>query len=344
MKVWHVTETDRTQVPADLAERGGSVVSIGVFDGVHRGHQAVLGRARAVADALAARQPGRPRPLVVAMTFDPHPAAVHRPDRPVPLVMSLADRLELLASVGVDATVVVHYTLSFADQSPQEFVDTWVRDLLGGRAVVVGDDVRFGRGNCGDAAMLQTIGAASGLEVEIVRDVAAPSGRRWSSTWVRELVAAGDVAGAAQVLGRPHRLRGRVVHGKRRGRELGFPTANLEAASAGIVPPDGVYAGWLVRRPGLPGQVRLPAAISVGTNPTFDDVPERIVEAHVLGRADLNLYGEEVVVELVEHLRAMVAFDGLAPLMDQMRRDLLDTAAVLGVPPAEPVDPAAVTA
>lgn len=344
MEVWHVTETDTSQVPQDLAAAGGSVVSIGVFDGVHRGHQAVLGRARSVADALAARQPGRRRPRVVAMTFDPHPVSVHRPDQPVALVTSLADRLDLLAAVGVDATVVVHYTLAFADQSPEEFVGTWVRDLLGARAVVVGDDVRFGRGNCGDAARLQAIGRADGLEVEIVRDVEAPSGRRWSSTWVRELIAAGDVAGAAQVLGRPHRLRGRVVHGMRRGRELGFPTANLEAASAGIVPPDGVYAGWLVRRPGQAGQVRLPAAISVGTNPTFDDVPERIVEAHVLGRADLNLYGEEVVVELVERLRPMVAFDGLEGLMGQMRRDLLDTAAVLGVPPAEPVDPAAVTA
>ena len=149
----------------------------------------------------------------------------------------------------------------------------------------------------------------------------------------------------SRVLGRPHRLRGVVVRGLRRGRELGFPTANLEAATAGVVPPDGVYAGWLVRGSDADDSAeRLPAAISIGTNPTFDDVPQRTVEAHVLGRADLNLYGEEVGVELVEHLRPMLAFDGLDPLLAQMRTDIEDTARILGVPVPEPIRPEDVTA
>ena len=150
---------------------------------------------------------------------------------------------------------------------------------------------------------------------------------------------------ASQVLGRPHRLRGVVVRGLRRGRELGFPTANLEAATAGVVPPDGVYAGWLVRGSSAEvGGQRLPAALSIGTNPTFDDVPQRTVEAHVLGRADLNLYGEEIGIELVERLRPMLAFDGLDPLLVQMRADIEDTARILEVPVPEPIRPEDVTA
>lgn len=346
VEVWYGPQ----QVPSALSapDGPGTVVSVGVFDGVHRGHRAVLARAVERARQIERACPQRPRPLAVAVTFDPHPVLVHRPHTHLPMVTSLADRLELLATTGLDAVLVVHYTLDFAQQSPQDFVRRWLEDLLGARAVVVGDDVRFGRGNSGDAATLEQIGRADGLEVEIVHDVLAPGGRRWSSTWVRELIEAGDVAGAAEVLGRPHRLRGTVVHGLRRGRELGFPTANLQAATAGVVPPDGVYAGWLVRSPGSgegPGaQERLPAAISIGTNPTFDDVPERTVEAHVLGRSDLNLYGEVVAIDLVEHLRPMLAFDGLEPLLVQMRADVVDTARVLDVPVPAPVRPQDVTA
>ena len=284
MEVWFGAE----QVPAALSEPAGpgSVVTIGIFDGVHRGHRAILSRVvhRARSGAAKGRggphSGGGPRPLAVAITFDPHPVLVHRPHSHLPMVTSLGDRLELLASTGLDAVLVVHYTLEFAEQSPREFLRTWVEQLLGARAVVVGDDVRFGKDNAGDAAALVDLCAADGLDVEIIRDVCAPNGRRWSSTWVRELLQDGDVAAAGEVLGRPHRLRGTVVHGLKRGRELGFPTANLEAATAGVVPPDGVYAGWLLRSPGSEGArapERLPAAISIGTNPTFDDVPERTV-------------------------------------------------------------------
>ncbi len=170
------------------------------------------------------------------------------------------------------------------------------------------------------------------------------SGKRWSSTWVRQALEKGDVAEAARILGRPHRLRGTVVHGLQRGRQLGFPTANLDAETAGVVPPDGVYAGWLWAHDGASGLRKMPAAISIGTNPTFKDVPKRTVEAHVLGRADLNLYGQEVAVDLVSYLRPMISFAGLDELLKQMHKDIADSAAVLNVPVPEPIDPAQVTA
>ena len=340
MEVWYGAE----QVPASLSAPGGvgAVVTMGIFDGVHRGHQAVLGRVVELADELAR---GGERPLAVAVTFDPHPRSVHRPEVDLPLITSLTDRLASLNDLGLDAVLVITYTLDFAAQSPQDFVRTWLEGLLGARAVVVGDDVRFGCRNSGDAATLEEIGRADGFEVEIVSKIRSEEGRRWSSTWIRQCLKDGNMGQARQVLGRPHRLRGVVVRGLRRGRELGFPTANLEAATAGVVPPDGVYAGWLVRGGGADGgEQRLPAAISIGTNPTFDDVPRRTVEAHVLGRADLNLYGEEVGIELVERLRPMLAFDGLDPLLVQMRTDIEDTARILEVPVPEPIRPEDVTA
>ena len=340
MEVWYGAE----QVPATLSAPGGpgSVVAIGVFDGVHRGHQAILGRVVERARELAA---GGRRPLAVAVTFDPHPRRVHRPEEDLPLIASLTDRLSSLEGVGLDAVLVIAYDLDFAAQGPREFVRTWLEGLLGVRALVVGGDVRFGRSNSGDAATLEQIGRQDGFEVEIVSTIRSDEGRRWSSTWIRQCLKDGNMRQVSRVLGRPHRLRGVVVRGLRRGRELGFPTANLEAATAGVVPPDGVYAGWLIRGCADEGDVqRLPAAISIGTNPTFDDVPQRTVEAHVLGRADLNLYGEEVGVELVERLRPMLAFDGLDALLVQMRADIEDTARILGVPVPEPIRPEDVTA
>ena len=329
MEVWYGAE----QVPASLSAPGGpgAVVTMGIFDGVHRGHQAVLGRVVELSHELAH---GDLRPLAVAVTFDPHPRSVHQPEADLPLIASLTDRLASLGDLGLDAVLVITYTLDFAAQSPQDFVRTWLEELLGARAVVVGDDVRFGWRNSGDAATLEQIGRQDGFEVEIV-----------STIWIRQCLKDGNMRQVSRVLGRPHRLRGVVVRGLRRGRELGFPTANLEAATAGVVPPDGVYAGWLIRGCADEGGVqRLPAAISIGTNPTFDDVPQRTVEAHVLGRADLNLYGEEVGVELVERLRPMLAFDGLDALLVQMRADIEDTARILGVPVPEPIRPEDVTA
>ncbi|GAA4423514.1 bifunctional riboflavin kinase/FAD synthetase [Georgenia halophila] len=328
MQVWH----GAAEVPADL---GPTVATLGIFDGVHRGHQVVL--AATVSEAESAGLSS------VAVTFDPHPATVHRPDEDFSLIASLPDRLERLTGTGLDGVLVVPYTLDFARATPEEFVRAYLVELLHARIVVVGDDVRFGRDNSGDRDTMVELGRAFGLGVEIIADIADPeTGRRWSSTWVRELLAAGDVAAAARVLGRAHRVRGIVVHGAKRGRALGYPTANLRADDLGVVPADGVYAGWLIRPDHSPDDgtsKRLPAAVSVGTNPTFHGV-ERTVEAYVLGRTDLDLYGEEVVVELTERLRPQVTFVGIDALLDQMADDVAEVAHALDVPaPVRPPAP-----
>ncbi len=316
MERWYGLE----QVPALTR----SVVTIGNFDGVHRGHRGVLGAM--VADAR------RLDSTSVAVTFDPHPARLHRPESAPPLITGLADRLELLAETGLDATLVVHYTREFAAQEPEEFVRRYLVDALRAAVVVIGRDVRFGRGNSGDLRTMVELGKRHGFEVQVISDVhGGPDPvRRWSSTWVRELLAVGDVGGAAEILGRPHRVRGVVVRGDARGRELGFPTANLGPAAQGMIPADGVYAGWM-RRVGHPADAPdgyLPVAISIGTNPTFDG-HERRVEAHVPDRSDLELYGEEVVVEFVAMLRPTWKFDSVDALIAQMRVDVEETNARL---------------
>ncbi|WP_182354634.1 bifunctional riboflavin kinase/FAD synthetase [Flaviflexus huanghaiensis] len=330
MEVWR----SAADIPADLV---GSVVTVGVFDGVHRGHRAVIAETIRQAHEL-----GLPS---VVLTFDPHPGSVHSPDREVQLVISLEDRLHLLEALGVDATFVQHYTLDYAQATPEEFVRDQLVGQLRARAIVVGEDARFGRANSGDGHFLTLLGEELGVSVTLVDDLEDPkSSRRWSSTWLRELLDEGDVKGATKVLGRLHRLQGVVVHGHKRGRELGFPTANLQASSAGVVPQDGVYAGWLVRTvPGTAAVENLPAAISIGTNPQFEG-EKRTVEAHVLGRADLDLYGEEVSIDLVAWLRPMFAFDTVDDLLAQMDEDLRQSALALGVPVSGRVDPAEVTA
>ncbi len=322
---------DLSDVPAGF---GPSAVTIGNFDGVHRGHQSVLGRLvdTAHAQGLAA----------VAITFHPHPLAVLHPERaPAPLT-TLACRLDLLAGCGLDAVLVMEFTRALATWSPQRFVDEVLVACLGARLVVVGHDMRFGHRNSGDAGTLRELGAHRGFAVDLVDDLGStdaehPAGRRWSSTWVRALLAEGDVETASEVLGRPHRVTGTVVHGDHRGRGLGYPTANLGRDSVGLVPADGVYAGWLVRL-GLPEDDvdrRLPAAVSIGTNPTFDG-HERRVEAYVLDRDDLDLYGETVAVELVRRLRPTLRFDGVRALVEQMRADVEECRSVLRAGAATP--------
>ena len=315
--------TDRNQIPAGF---GPTVVTLGNFDGVHRGHVEVLGRMVAKARELGGR--------AVAVTFSPHPAAVHRPHEQLSLLTGDVDRLELLAATGLDATLVIDYNLDFARQSPREFVLGYLVRPLNASVVVVGRDVRFGLANSGDLDTMIELGREFGFDVEVVEDHAhdADGARRWSSSWVRELLAVGDVRSAAEVLGRPHRMRGVVVRGDQRGRELGFPTANLAPDASGMVPADGVYAGWL-RVLEVPGEAAgeseaLQAAISVGTNPTFDGTGRR-VEAFVLGRTDLDLYGREVVIEYVARIRPTVRFDSVAELVARMHVDIADVAGVL---------------
>ncbi len=305
MRTWH----DISEVPADL---GRTVVTIGNFDGVHRGHQAVLRRAREVADELGVE-------TVVAVTFDPHPFAVLRPEH-APVTLSGIDaRLRLLEQHGADDALVVPFSREIAGWAPEEFVDRVIVAALHARAVVVGANFRFGHKAAGDVALLTREGEEKDFAVVGVPLDGGP--QVWSSTYVRSCLAAGDVEGAAEALGRAFTVTGRVVEGDRRGRELGYPTANVPVGSV-AAPADGVYAGWLTR---LDSRERFPAAISVGTNPTFEGERTRRVEAYVLDRDDLELYGVEVEVAFVAHLRGMIRFQGddaVAALVEQMADDV----------------------
>lgn len=315
-------------VPGDL---GPTVVTIGNFDGVHRGHQAVLERTAELARERGAKS--------VAVTFDPHPKAVHSPEHQPELITSLDDRIERMAATGIDAILVQEYTLEFALQTPQEFARAYLVEGLGAVGVVLGRDTRFGRGNAGDVDTMGALGKSLGFELHLVSDAAGQGqGRRWSSTWVRELLEAGDLRGAAQILGRPHRLRGVIVHGDQIGREIGFPTANLDV-SGGYIPRHGVYAGWLTvvdARDGGAGSLvgePLPSAVSLGINYTVGGQELR-VEAHVIGRTGLDLYGAEATLDLVEWRRPMLDFGSLEALTDALAADAVWVREVLGLPVA----------
>lgn len=315
--------TGLSDVPADV---GPSVVTLGNFDGVHRGHQALVGTVVRAARARSLR--------AVAVTFDPPPLAVLHPERAPEQIAGLEHRLDLLAATGLDAILVLEFTRELAAQTPEEFVTSVFVHALGAEVVVLGTDSRFGVRNSGTIETMRDLGAAHGFTVIEQTAVGESSAgdRSWSSTHVRRLLEAGAVDQAADILGRPHRVTGEVVHGHHRGRELGFPTANLARDSQGLVPADGVYAGWLDRLDLPPGdeERRLPAAVSVGTNPTFDDVPIRTVEAHVLDRLDLDLYHEHVAVDFVERLRGNTRFDSVEDLLAQMGRDVDVSRSILG--------------
>jgi riboflavin kinase/FMN adenylyltransferase len=217
---------------------------------------------------------------------------------------------------------------ALADLSPEDFVRRILVDRLHAAAVLVGSDFRFGARGAGDVAMLRELGETYGFVVHLIDDVRPEAGRRVSSTWIRELLAEGDVAHAASLLGHIPTLRGVVVHGAKRGRELGFPTANLSPDSEGLIPADGVYAGWLTD-----GGERYPAAISVGNNPTFEGVPQKQVEAYVLDR-ELDLYDHHVEISFVERIRGMVAYSGIDPLIAQIADDVTQARRILAVEPA----------
>jgi riboflavin kinase/FMN adenylyltransferase len=302
---------------------GPSVVTIGVFDGVHRGHQRIVGRA-----AGAGARLGLP---VVVITFDPHPAEVVRPGSHPPLLCSVRRRVELLGGEGCDAVCVLPFTLGFSRLGPDEFVRAVLADRLHARWVVVGENFRFGHRAAGDVPLLAELGEKYDFGAEGV-PLLAEHGVTISSSGIRDLLGQGDVAGAAEDLGRPHRVEGVVVRGQQRGRALGFPTANLETAPYTAIPADGVYAGWLASL-GAEGQEeqRWPAAISVGTNPTFDG-RERTVEAYALDRDDLDLYGVHVAVDFAARLRGMVRFDSSGALTEQMCRDVDEARGLVGGP------------
>lgn len=262
------------------------------------------------------------------MTFDPHPVAVLHPERAPQIITSLDLRLDLLASTGLDAVLVMDFTPEFALLTPEAFVVDVFVTALGASVVVVGEDTRFGVRNSGNVDTLRQLGRKHGFDVQPLSDIG--DGGRWSSSRIRTLVTEGHVAAAAEILGRSHQVSGEVVHGDHRGRELGYPTANLSQESSGLIPADGVYVGRLIR-PKLPDSDvdhSLPAAISIGTNPTFEGTQRR-VEAHVLDRTDLDLYGETVIFEFVERLRPTEKFDSVDDLILQMADDVGRARAVL---------------
>jgi riboflavin kinase/FMN adenylyltransferase len=301
-------------VPSDL---GRSVVTIGNFDGVHRGHRAVIARAREEADTRGAS--------VVAVTFHPHPMAVLRPEHAPSMLTSVEARAELLGEAGVDRVLALPFDRSVADWGPQEFVDRVLVTALHAAVVVVGANFRFGHRAAGDVAFLRQAGAAAGFDAIGVPLDGGP--QVWSSTYVRTCLSMGDVAGAAEALGRPFAVRGVVAEGDKRGRALGFPTANVPIDPAAAAPADGVYAGWLRR---LDDGTSYPAAISVGTNPTFDGHRERRVEGYVLDRDDLELYGVEVEISFVDRLRGMLRFDSVEALVEAMKGDVARAREILG--------------
>lgn len=297
---------------------GRSVVTIGVFDGVHRGHQQIIEHAVSLAHKLAVSS--------VVISFDPHPSEVVRPGSH-PTVLTDADRkAQLIERLGVDVFCLLPFTAEFSRLAPDTFVHDVLVEHLHAAAVVVGENFRFGHKAAGDVRLLAELGHRFGFTVEGA-PLVADSDTVFSSTYIRSCIDAGDVAAAAVALGRPHRLGGVVVRGDRRGRLLGFPTANLLCPEHAAIPADGVYAGWLLRDAAAD---RMPAAISIGTNPQFSG-KDRRVEAFVLDW-DGDLYGERVELDFIARLREMRRFDEVEMLVSQIEDDVRVARRALGLP------------
>ncbi len=281
-----------------------NVVVIGVFDGVHKGHQLLLNRAKEIADGRS----------IIALTFDPHPTTVFAPDKAPTMLTTLVDRVELLKIHNADQVAVMKFTEKFAAMSPDDFVETILVNQLHASTVIVGKNFTYGHKASGNVDTL----IKSGLTRNFTVDVQELKGETEviSSSRIRALVIEGKVEQARELLSRPHRLDGVVVHGEKRGREIGYPTANLGNIDGQTIPADGVYAGWLTV-----GINFWPAAISIGTNPTFEGVRGRQVEAYALDQEGLELYDKNASIEFGWYLRPTLKFDGLDPLLEQMKKD-----------------------
>lgn len=300
--------------PADFA--AGSCVAIGKFDGLHLGHQSILEHL-----LLEARAEGQ---QAVVFTFANNPLSYLNPERcPQPL-MSRAQRLEAFAAAGVDVCVMVEFDAEFSAIPATEFVSDVLVERLHARHIIMGADFRFGHRGAGDGVLLRELGESHGFTAEVVEWVEDPASGPVSSSAARDAVLRGDVEAATRMLGRPPAVRGEVVHGDARGRELGFPTANLGGALEGLVPEDGVYAGWV-----LLGDELLVAAISVGNNPTFTPNEQSRVEAFVLD-FDRDVYGQRIEVRFAHRLRGTEKFDSLDALLVQMTADVVETRRLLG--------------
>jgi riboflavin kinase/FMN adenylyltransferase len=307
-----------SEVPAGF---GPSAVTIGKFDGVHAGHRAVI---------AALREVSAERGLTATVvTFDRNPLSLLAPDKCPDALISNPQKAQLLEAAGVAATLVLAFDRSLSEQAPETFVTEVLVSALRARVVFVGADFRFGVRGSGNVELLRQLGVLHGFEVRLIPEVTAEGTRRASSTWIRELLEVGDVVGAARVLGRLPSVRSTVVHGEERGRELGYPTANLSPDLEGFIPADGVYAAWATV-----GGERYGAAVSIGNNPTFAGVPQKQVEAHLLDQ-ELDLYDRPIELEFVDYVRPMEKFETVDALVDQMHRDEDRIRVILAYPPRQ---------
>lgn len=307
-----------SEVPVDF---GPSAVTIGKFDGIHAGHRAVIAALREVSTERGL--------TATVVTFDRNPLSLLAPEKCPDALISNTQKAQLLEAAGVAATLVLAFDRSLSEQPPDKFVTEVLVTALRARVVLVGADFRFGVRGSGNVELLRELGALHGFEVRLIPEVRAEGTRRASSTWIRELLEAGNVTEAAEVLGRLPSVRSRVVHGEERGRELGYPTANLSPDLEGFIPADGVYAAWATV-----GVGRYGAAVSIGNNPTFEGVPQKQVEAHLLDQK-LDLYDEPIELEFVDYVRPMNKFESADALVDQMHRDEDRIRVILDYPPRQ---------
>jgi len=278
------------------------VVAIGIFDGVHAGHQQIIATAKHQGD-------------VTVMTFDPHPTSVFAPERTPTQLVNIKDRIELLKKVGASAVDVVNFNKDFSQLTPDQFIEDILIGRFSAEHVVIGENFNFGYKAQGTPKYLTEVGPKYGFGVSIVK-LQEDRGSTISSSRIRNLIIDGQIERANELLTRNFYLKGLVIHGEKRGREIGYPTANIGLSSLATIPADGVYAGWL-----SVGENRWAAAISIGTNPTFPGVRGRQVEAYALDQVGLDLYDQEGKIEFGYRLRDTLKFDGLAPLLEQMKKD-----------------------
>ena len=278
------------------------VLAVGIFDGVHAGHQQIIATAKHLGE-------------VTVMTFDPHPTSVVAPERTPSQLISVKDRIELLKQAGATYVEVVNFNKDFSQLSPDQFIEDVLLGRFKAEHVVIGENFNFGFKAQGSPKYLSEVGPKYGFGVSIVK-LQEERGSTISSTRIRNLIIDGEIERANELLTRRFYLKGPVVHGEKRGREIGYPTANLGLAPLATIPADGVYAGWL-----SVGESRWAAAISIGTNPTFPGVRGRQVEAYAIDQVGLDLYDQEAKIEFGFRLRDTLKFDGLAPLLEQMKKD-----------------------
>jgi len=278
------------------------VLAVGIFDGVHAGHQQIIATAKHLGE-------------VTVMTFDPHPTSIVAPERTPSQLISVKDRIELLKLAGATQVEVVNFNKDFSQLSPDQFIEDVLLGRFKAEHVVIGENFNFGFKAQGSPKYLSEVGPKYGFGVSIVK-LQEERGSTISSTRIRNLIIDGEIERANELLTRRFYLKGPVVHGEKRGREIGYPTANLGLAPLATIPADGVYAGWL-----SVGESRWAAAISIGTNPTFPGVRGRQVEAYAIDQVGLDLYDQEAKIEFGFRLRDTLKFDGLAPLLEQMKKD-----------------------